>query len=116
MVHSAWLLLREVLGVLMEWAPTHIDVSEVERCVTGLPGVEAVHDLHIWTISSGRVALAGHVVCQEERDPAKLLQEVTDLLHDRFGIEHSTVQVETSDFDEPVMDEFQGKTGEKTFG
>jgi cobalt-zinc-cadmium efflux system protein len=100
-VYSAWALLREVLGVLMEWAPTHIDVSEVEQTIRGLGGVTAVHDLHIWTISSGRVALAGHVVCVDERDPAELLQDVTDLLHDRFGIEHSTVQIETSDFDEP---------------
>ncbi len=99
--YSAWALLREVVGVLMEWAPTHIDVSEVERTLTGLPGVCGVHDLHIWTISSGRVALAGHVVCEDERDPAKLLQQVTDLLHERFGIEHSTVQIETTDFDEP---------------
>jgi cobalt-zinc-cadmium efflux system protein len=99
--YSAWGLLREVVGVLMEWAPTHIDVSEVERTLTGLPGVCGVHDLHIWTISSGRVALAGHVVCEDERDPAKLLQQVTDLLHERFGIEHSTVQIETTDFDEP---------------
>jgi len=100
-LYSAWVLLREVLGVLMEWAPTHIDVPEVERALSDIEGVCGVHDLHIWTISSGRVALAGHVVCEDRRDPVKLLQQVTDLLHERFGIEHSTVQIETRDFDEP---------------
>jgi cobalt-zinc-cadmium efflux system protein len=98
---SAGALLREVVGVLMEWAPTHIDVAEVERSLSGIPGVSGVHDLHIWTISSGRVALAGHVVCEDGHDPVKLLQQVTDLLNERFAIGHSTVQIETHEFEEP---------------
>jgi cobalt-zinc-cadmium efflux system protein len=100
-VYSAWTLLREVVEVLMEWAPSHIDVSEVERSIAALPGVMAVHDLHIWTISSGRISLSGHVVSEAEHDCAKLLQEVTDLLHERFEISHATIQIETPDFDEP---------------
>ena len=98
---SAWTLLREAVGILMEWAPPHLDVREIERAIRGLAGVNAVHDLHVWTIASGMVALSGHVVAGEDRDPRKLLQEVSDLLHDRFEISHSTIQIESQDFDEP---------------
>jgi cobalt-zinc-cadmium efflux system protein len=100
-VFSAWTLLREVAEVLMEWAPSHIDVPEVERSIAALPGVLAVHDLHIWTISSGRVSLSGHVVSEAEHDHVNLLQEVSDLLHQRFDISHATIQIETPGFDEP---------------
>jgi cobalt-zinc-cadmium efflux system protein len=100
-LHSAWALLREAVAVLMEWAPAHVDVREVERAIGELPGAAAVHDLHVWTISSGRIALSGHVVCRENGDAPKLLQEVSDLLHQRFEISHSTIQIETEDFDEP---------------
>ena len=98
---SAWALLREAVRVLMEWAPPHLDVPSIERAILELQGVTAVHDLHVWTIASGMVALSGHVVAGEERDPRKLLQEVADLLHHRFGIAHSTIQIESQDFDEP---------------
>ena len=77
------------------------DVPSIERAIRELPGVTAVHDLHVWTIASGMVALSGHVVAGEERDPRKLLQDVADLLHDRFEIAHSTIQIESQDFDEP---------------
>ena len=98
---SAWSLLREAVRVLMEWAPPHLDVPSIERAIRELPGVTAVHDLHVWTIASGMVALSGHVVAGEDRDPRKLLQDVADLLHDRFEIAHSTIQIESQDFDEP---------------
>jgi len=100
-IYSAWTLLREVVAVLMEWAPSHIDVLEVERSIAALPRVRSVHDLHIWTISSGRIALSGHVVSEEPNDHAKLLQEVSDLLYQRFDISHATIQIETPDFDRP---------------
>jgi cobalt-zinc-cadmium efflux system protein len=100
-VRSAWTLLREATAVLMEWAPSHIDVAEVERSMAKLPGVLAVHDLHVWTISSGLVALSGHVVAADGRDKGTLLKEVLGLLHDRFHISHSTIQIESEDFDEP---------------
>jgi cobalt-zinc-cadmium efflux system protein len=98
---SAWSLLREAVAVLMEWAPAHLDVREIERAIRDLAGVSAVHDLHVWTIASGMVALSGHVVSGDDGDPRKLLQEVSDLLHDRFEISHSTIQIEAQDFDEP---------------
>jgi cobalt-zinc-cadmium efflux system protein len=100
-VYSAWTLLREAVAVLMEWAPGHVDVQQVEGCIAALPGVLAVHDLHVWTISSGMIALSGHVVAQNPATHGKLLQEISDLLHRRFEISHATIQIEPEDFDEP---------------
>ncbi len=100
-VYSAWALLREAVAVLMEWAPGHVDVQQVEGCIAALPGVLAVHDLHVWTISNGMVALSGHVVAQNATGHGKLLQEISDLLHRRFEISHATIQIESEDFDEP---------------
>jgi cobalt-zinc-cadmium efflux system protein len=100
-VRSAWALLREAVAVLMEWAPAHIEVPAVERALASLPGVLAVHDLHVWTIASGRVSLSGHVLAGAHEDHVKLLQAISDMLHERFGIHHSTIQIETEAFDEP---------------
>jgi cobalt-zinc-cadmium efflux system protein len=100
-VYSAWALLREAVAVLMEGAPPHIDVEEIQRVLGELSGVEAVHDLHVWTITSGMVSLSGHVVSVDAAHPGKLLQEICDLLHRRFDIAHATIQIEPPDFDEP---------------
>jgi cobalt-zinc-cadmium efflux system protein len=100
-IHSSWALLREALDILMEAAPAHIDVPAIHREIASLPGVEAVHDLHIWTITSGLVALSGHVVAADDQAHGPLLQLICDHLHDRLGIDHATIQVEASDFEEP---------------
>ena len=100
-VHSSWALLREALDILMESAPAHIDVTEIHRSIAGVPGVRAVHDLHVWTITSGMVALSGHVVAEDGESHGDLLQMICDRLHERFGIGHTTIQVETRDFDSP---------------
>lgn len=93
-LYSSWSLLRETVSVLMEGAPGHIDVDEVRRAIRALPGVQAVHDLHVWTITSGLVALSGHVVVGEDHFGQSTLARVRSLLEDRFGIDHSTIQLE----------------------
>jgi len=100
-VHSSWALLRETLDILMEGAPAHIDVTEIHRSIAGLPGVHAVHDLHVWTITSGMVALSGHVVANDGEPHGRLLQTICNRLHGDFGIEHSTIQIEPTNFEEP---------------
>jgi cobalt-zinc-cadmium efflux system protein len=99
-IYSSWALLREALDVLMEAAPADIDVPEIGRTIGELPGVLAVHDLHIWTITSGMVALSGHVVAADGEPHGELLQRVCNRLHDRFGIDHATIQIESTDFEE----------------
>jgi cobalt-zinc-cadmium efflux system protein len=100
-VRSAWGLLRETVAVLMEGAPGHIDVDRVRESIGGVPGVASVHDLHVWTITSGLVALSCHVRSDDSEPPARLLKAVQRRLREGFGIAHSTVQIEPGDFEEP---------------
>jgi cobalt-zinc-cadmium efflux system protein len=100
-IYSSWSLLREALAILMEAAPEHIDVEEVRRSIAGLRGVLDVHDLHVWTVGSGTVSLSGHVVANDEVANGLLLQELSSLLAQRYGIEHTTIQIEPPDFEEP---------------
>jgi cobalt-zinc-cadmium efflux system protein len=100
-IFSSLSLLRETVDVLMEAAPAHIDVDKVRNAIAELPGVQAVHDLHVWTITSGMVSLSGHVVAKDGSDTGPLLQLVCNRLHQHFGIDHSTIQIESEDFEEP---------------
>ena len=99
-VRAAWSLLREAVAVLMEGAPGHIDVDEVRAALRGTEGVESVHDLHVWTITSGLVSLSCHVCAVEDVPPRDLLTRLRALLSERFGIEHVTIQIEPPDFEE----------------
>jgi cobalt-zinc-cadmium efflux system protein len=99
-VYSGWHLLRDTVGVLMEGTPAHIDLDDVRSTLAGFPGVEDVHDLHVWTITSGMEALSAHLVVVEETCTRTLLQGVRTSLHDRFGIHHATVQIELEDCEE----------------
>jgi cobalt-zinc-cadmium efflux system protein len=94
--YSAWSLLRESVAVLMEGSPAHIDVSEVREALCGHPQVCDVHDLHIWTITSGLESLSAHVVVDADA-PADVLPELQRMLGERFGIEHVTIQLEQSE-------------------
>jgi cobalt-zinc-cadmium efflux system protein len=97
---SSWRLLQETLAVLMESAPEHINVDEVRAAILAVPDVQAVHDLHVWTITSGRDSLSAHVVTADCRAPRELLADIRRALHDRFGIHHVTVQVEAGNAEE----------------
>jgi cobalt-zinc-cadmium efflux system protein len=99
-IYSAWDLLRETLGVLMEGTPGHIDVHEVRETLAGIDGVVAVHDLHVWTITSGMETLSAHVVVEDESTACATLAQCRSKLHDRFGIDHLTIQVEPVDLEE----------------
>jgi cobalt-zinc-cadmium efflux system protein len=91
--YSAYNLLRRTIAVLMEGVPPHIDVDEVRTALLALPGVAGVHDLHIWTITSGFEAVSAHLLVGEEAREEALLR-AREVLRERFGIEHSTIQVE----------------------
>lgn len=91
---SATKLLREVLRVLMEGVPKGIDASRVSAAITDVEGVRAVHDLHIWTLSSSTFALAAHVDVDALHNWQRLLPQLQHILRERFGIEHSTLQPE----------------------
>jgi len=86
-------LLTQAVNILMEAVPSHLSLQEVARAMTSLPGVKAVHDLHIWTITSGLDSLSAHVVVHSGTDRDELLSTLQQLLKERFGIEHTTLQL-----------------------
>ena len=90
-----WSLLRQAVNVLLEAAPAHIDVAQIEAVLTGAAGVRRVHDLHVWTLTSGREAMSAHVVVSPDAVPDRILDALHVILHTRFGIDHTTIQVET---------------------
>jgi cobalt-zinc-cadmium efflux system protein len=90
-----WSLLRQAVNVLLEGAPPHLDVMEIEAALLAGDGVRRVHDLHVWTLTSGREAMSAHVVIGPDSAPDKILDQLHVLLHSRFGIDHTTIQVET---------------------
>jgi cobalt-zinc-cadmium efflux system protein len=91
---SSWELVREAVDVLMEAVPPHVDVDRLERCLAEIPGIEEVHDLHVWTLTTGRYALSAHVVARNRVGDDALLMAMTDVCHRDFQIEHTTIQVE----------------------
>lgn len=91
---SSWRLIREPLDVLMEAAPPGLDVSELGRSICGVTGVTSVHDLHVWTVTAGFGAIAAHVVVAPDTDRDLVRRQLELLLADRFGIEHTTLQME----------------------
>jgi len=97
---SSWKLLKESIMVLMEGSPGHIDVDAVQQAMLETEEVEEVHDLHIWTITSGLVALSAHVACNSECNRDELLSRLRNLLSDRFSVSHTTIQVEGLSFQE----------------
>jgi len=91
---SSWRLLHESLGVLLEAVPRHVDVNQLEGALKAVPGVEAVHDLHVWTLTSGFIALTCHCEMDGRRDTHQVLGDLFRLIHERYGIRHVTIQPE----------------------
>jgi cobalt-zinc-cadmium efflux system protein len=91
---SSWALVREAVDVLMEAVPPHVDVDRLARALAAVPGVEEVHDLHVWTLTTGRYALSAHVVARNRVGDDQLLAAMTDVCRCDFQIEHTTIQVE----------------------
>ena len=87
-------LIRDSFRVFMEGAPSHIDVSQVLQTLSKLDGVVDVHDLHVWTITSGFVSLSAHLKVRKGRDAGDILRKAHDVASGEFKIEHSTFQLE----------------------
>ncbi len=102
-VWSSWHVIRESTNVLLEGTPAHINLASVEEAILQTGGVEAVHDLHVWTITSGREALSAHVVHAPHVVQPELLKALRVKLQDRFGVDHLTIQMETEDFEDETF-------------
>jgi cobalt-zinc-cadmium efflux system protein len=92
-----WRLGRKALRILTQAAPDHIDVDEVRDALLRTDGVTGTHDLHVWTLTSGMEVASAHVVLAPGADVHAVLDRARRLLHDRFGVEHATIQVEPAD-------------------
>ena len=94
---GSWNLIVQSVNILLEGTPAHIDVVEVMRAMQTVPGVKRVHDVHIWTITSGMEAMSGHVVVEEVAGSKEVLNRLGAMLCDRFKIHHTTFQLEAED-------------------
>jgi len=94
-IYGAWRLILESVNILLEGTPAHIDLRKVEAAILATDGVSGVHDLHIWTISSGIIALSAHISHIQSVPHSELLAEVRTMVNERFGIDHLTIQMET---------------------
>jgi cobalt-zinc-cadmium efflux system protein len=89
---GSWRLVRDPIDVLMEAAPAGLSVEEIGRAMVAVPGVREVHDLHVWTVTAGFLALAAHVRTDPRADVDEVRQRVEAMLSERFQIEHTTLQ------------------------
>lgn len=112
-IFGAWRLILESVNVLLEGTPSHINLGAVEEKILETAGVGGVHDLHIWTISSGIEALSAHITHDDSVIHSDLLAAVRQKLHDNFGIDHLTIQMETLDLEAEAV--YVCETGTKCF-
>jgi cobalt-zinc-cadmium efflux system protein len=91
---GSWKLVRESVDVLLEAVPSHIDLAAVRRAIHDIPDVIEVHDLHVWTLTSGFLAMSGHAVVRHPDQNQRVLRDIHARMRDLFGIRHVTVQLE----------------------
>ncbi len=94
MLRAAWRLLRDSGRIFLEAAPRGVDVDAIGKAMVSQPGVTEVHDLHVWEVSSGFVALSAHVRVGRDNDCHAARRDLERLLHDTYEIEHTTLQVD----------------------
>jgi cobalt-zinc-cadmium efflux system protein len=94
MFWAAYGLLRESSRIFLEVSPRDLDPDEVGRAIAGVEGVVEAHDLHVWTVTSGFPALSAHVLCHTETDCHAVRRQIERMLQERFGLQHTTLQVD----------------------
>ncbi|MEH7501193.1 cation diffusion facilitator family transporter [Neobacillus drentensis] len=95
---GTWGLLKESINLSLDAVPEGIDIVKIKGYLSNLPTIQEVHDLHVWGMSTTEAALTVHLIRSEIEDNDELLQKLTKELHDQFGIEHATIQIEKGTF------------------
>lgn len=91
---SSWVLIRDAVDILLEGAPPHINLKTLEEQIVADSDVRSVHDLHVWTLTSGIVAMSCHVVVDPATAQSDVLTRVSNIAQSRFSIDHATIQIE----------------------
>ncbi|KAI8973846.1 cation efflux protein [Pilobolus umbonatus] len=94
-LYTTYHLVKDSLAVLMEGAPGHIQPEAIERSLLQIPGVVAVHDLHIWALSPGKSSLTAHITVSEDKSYDEILAKGQQIICDVYGVHHSTLQIES---------------------
>ncbi|KAA5542004.1 cation diffusion facilitator family transporter [Adhaeribacter rhizoryzae] len=95
-----WILLKEAVDILLEGTPADVNLAVVRETLQKIPGVTQVHDLHVWTLTSGINAMSAHVVIEEQTTPNQVLKAINDQVKEPFKIKHTTIQVENEGYEE----------------
>lgn len=102
---SSWVLIRDAVDILLEGTPAHINIVNLREQLGRVDGVGSVHDLHVWTLTSGVLAMSCHVVADEDNfDRSELLTRVNGIARERFHIDHTTIQIEEPKIPQEVME------------
>ena len=102
---SSWILIRDAVDILLEGTPSHINIVSLREQLGGVDGVESVHDLHVWTLTSGVLAMSCHVVAQDDGlSRTELLTRVNGIARQRFHIDHTTIQIEERNIPQDVFE------------
>ncbi len=92
-ISSVWLL-RDSIHILLEGAPAHIQVEEVQKALSEISGVKDAHDIHLWSLTQGSESMSGHLIISPEMNSDQALKAATAVLKERFGLSHVTLQIE----------------------
>src|SRR5215831_11242686 len=102
---SSWILIRDAVDILLEGTPAHINIVSLREQLGDVDGVGSVHDLHVWTLTSGVLAMSCHVVAEDAQfNRTELLSRVNDVARERFHIDHTTIQIEERDIPQALID------------
>src|SRR6185295_18870114 len=102
---SSWILIRDAVDILLEGTPSHVNIVNLQEQLKQIPGAGSVHDLHVWTLTSGVLAMSCHVVMADSvASHGAILAKVKELAREKFKIDHTTVQIEDASATEQVMD------------
>jgi cobalt-zinc-cadmium efflux system protein len=93
-LYSSWELVTESVDVLLEGTPRHLKIAHILKDLGGIRGVVSVHDLHVWSITSGLTAMSGHIVMKTDEDANRVLAESSHLMREKYKILHTTIQIE----------------------
>jgi cobalt-zinc-cadmium efflux system protein len=101
---SSWILIRDAVDILLEGTPSHINIVSLREQLGGVSGVGSVHDLHVWTLTSGVLAMSCHVVAGDSFNRAELLNGVNRVAREMFRIDHTPIQIEEASVPQEVFD------------